>query len=172
MSSFAGLTNKRFSTAITTHTDDPLDAFPALRPVSIDVAHASDPRRSDVSAMFNGWPATHSDVLAGLTFERTVSEELSAFLKGGEVLAVALLGASGVGKTTAGRQVLQRLRREGFLCWEHKTDLTLLPEHWVGVAMHCRDKNIFGILMVDDAHTHLSSENTVSSYAASMESSD
>ena len=105
--------------------------------------------------MFNGWPATHADVLAGLTFDRSVAPEIFNFFKEAQSLTAILLGASGVGKTTAARQVLQRARREGFLCWEHKTDLPLLADKWVNIARICREQGKVAVLLIDDAHSHL-----------------
>ena len=46
--------------------------------------------------MFNGRPATHADVLAGLTFERTVGGNILAQLKADTAQVAALLGAGGV----------------------------------------------------------------------------
>ncbi len=152
---FAGLTQRHFGDVEPRTASDPLDAHPALRPVTIDVDHASDPKRADASAMFNGWPATHADILAGLTFDRTVSTEIVNYLKEDKALVAILLGASGVGKTTAARQVLQHLRREEFLCWEHKTDLPFLADQWVDVARECREQGKVGVLVIDDAHSHL-----------------
>ena len=105
--------------------------------------------------MFNGWPATHADILAGFTFDRSVATEIIDYLKEDNSLVAILLGASGVGKTTAARQVLQHLRREEFLCWEHKTDLPLLADQWVQVARQCREQGKVGVLVIDDAHSHL-----------------
>lgn len=117
---FGGLTAKKFGNSAELASDDPLDRHPALRPTTIDVVHASDPKRSDVGSMFNGRPATHSDILAGFTFDRTVCTNIIGQLTIEEALSATLLGASGVGKTTAGRQVLQKLRDVDVLCWEHK----------------------------------------------------
>ncbi len=109
---FAGVTAKKFGGVVISAADDPLDRHPALRPTTTDVVHASDPKRSDVGNMFNGRPATHADILAGHTFERTVCTEIIKLLKTEDALDAILLGASGVGKTTAARQVLQKTRAE------------------------------------------------------------
>ena len=159
---FAGLTARQFGDSSPGRTDDPLDRHPALRPLTFDVAHESDAKRSDVTLMFNGRPASHGDILAGLTFERQVAEEITPHLLTEGVLAATLLGASGVGKTTAARQVLQRLRRENVLCWEHKTDLPLLANEWVALAHDCRQRGIIATLMIDDAHAHLYEINELS----------
>jgi hypothetical protein len=152
---FAGLTARQFGDTSAGTTDDLLDRHPALRPMTLDVAHESDPRRSEPSSMFNGRPASHADILAGLTFERQIAEEITPHLLTEGTLAATLLGASGVGKTTAGRQVLQKLRQVNVLCWEHKTDLPLLVDQWVAVAKDCQQTGVLAALMIDDAHSHL-----------------
>jgi len=58
-------------------------------------------------------------------------------------------------KTTAARQALQQLQHENYLCWEHKTDLPLLAEQWVSLANECRSQGRVGVLLIDDAHSHL-----------------
>ncbi|MCK1677749.1 SIR2 family protein [Bradyrhizobium sp. 150] len=152
---FAGLTAKKFNETPVTVGDDPLDRHAALRPASIDVAHASDPKRSDVGSMFNGRPASHADVLAGLTFERTVSAEIWTQLASGASLSATLLGASGVGKTTAARQVLQKLRSEDVWCWEHKQDMPFTASEWFKLAADLRERGLKGVLLIDDAHQYL-----------------
>lgn len=152
---FAGLTAKKFGEVATKPADDPLDRHPVLRPATMDVAHASDPKRSDVGSMFNGRPATHSDILAGLTFERTVCPEIVEALTTEENLVATLLGASGVGKTTAARQVLQKLRDADVYCWEHKGDMPLVPSEWFALARDLQEHGLRGVLLIDDAHGYL-----------------
>lgn len=92
---------------------DSLDTVTDLRPSTTDAGHASSTRRDDVSAMYNGWPATYADIAAGHTFRRDVSDDIERLYVDGKLTA-ALVGASGVGKTTAARQVVQSLMsREG-----------------------------------------------------------
>lgn len=137
---------------------DPLDDAPNLRPVTIDVAHQSK-TKANFGRMFNGWPATHADVVAGFTFERTVAEDVSRWLQFEETLCAVVLGASGVGKTTAARQVLQDLRRRSFLCWEHHGDHSLNSSGWSDIAKALKKEGLVGALLVDDAHTHLQALN-------------
>ena len=66
---FAELARKLPKSLPTKDSDDPKHLVPALRPMTIDVTHASD-ITPNFSAMFNGWPASHADILAGSTFER------------------------------------------------------------------------------------------------------
>lgn len=152
---FAALTVKKFGQVAAEPSDDPLDKRPVLRPATIDVAHASDPRRCDVGAMFNGRPATHADILAGLTFERALCIQIAQTLVDQTKLVAILLGASGVGKTTAARQVLQKLRQQGVHCWEHKTDMPLAVKEWFALAHELQQGGSSGVLLVDDAHSHL-----------------
>src|SRR5450631_2190229 len=100
---------------------------PALQPVTLDVEHASDAKRAEAGAMFNGWPATHADILAGLTFERTISRAVTDYLNSENALIAIIIGASGVGKTTAARQVLQRLRQDGTLVGSTRTTCLYSP---------------------------------------------
>ncbi|WP_342726091.1 SIR2 family protein [Bradyrhizobium sp. B097] len=151
---FAGLTAKKFNEPVIVG-DDPLDRHPALRPATIDVAHGSDPKRSDVGSMFNGRAASHADILAGLTFDRTVASDITAQLTLESALTATLLGASGVGKTTAARQALQKLRAVDVLCWEHKQDMPFAVSEWFKLAADLRERGLKGVLLIDDAHQYL-----------------
>jgi hypothetical protein len=135
-----------------------LERFPVLEPVTIDVAHASG-LPADISGMFNGKSATYADVVAGHTFKRKVVDEVVAYLAGDATLCVTLLGASGVGKTTAIRQTLNVLRGNGYVCFEHKGDHTLNFLKWRDVAQELKDKQEVGALFIDDAHRHLQEVN-------------
>jgi hypothetical protein len=152
---FAGLTAKKFGVVVASVADDPLDRHPALRPTTLDVTHASDPKRSEVGIMFNGRPATHADILAGLTFDRTVCTGVIKQLTTEDALVATLLGASGVGKTTAARQVLQKVREANVLCWEQKPDMPLPVTEWFKLAADLRDRGLRGVLLIDDAHGYL-----------------
>ena len=136
-------------------TDDHLAQVPALVPVTIDVTHEIEARKSEVSRMFNGWPATYADIDSKLTFDRAVAGQIAEFLTSPEAYCAVLVGASGVGKTTAARQALTKLRSSGTFCWEHQGDHTLGAHEWVDVARSLRKAQCTGILFVDDAHGHL-----------------
>jgi SIR2-like domain len=140
--------------AATAISDDPLDRT-SLHPVTIDVSHDCDHATADVSRMFNGWPATYADIAAGLTFERGITAKIIEFFHPDESLCTVIVGASGVGKTTAARQVVLAFRREGVTCWEHKSDHTLEVEQWLTVARDLRTSGKSGLLFIDDAHLHL-----------------
>ncbi|WLS04167.1 SIR2 family protein [Shinella oryzae] len=146
---------------------DPLDQEPALRTNTIDVQHSAQASASDATAIFNGWPASYSDIVAGLTFGRTVANEIDAYLDEDSSLCALLLGASGVGKTTAVRQVLLKRLKKGDYCWEHNTDTTLSPDHWRKVMFWLKDQGKVGVLFIDDAHGHLQQLNDIIDIAAS-----
>jgi replication-associated recombination protein RarA len=105
--------------------------------------------------MFNGWPASYADIVAGLTFARDVGDQVKAQLVAGDRFISILLGPSGVGKTTAIRQAIAKLVQSGFLCWEHKSEQTLLPDIWRSLAGFLKSNNLVGCLFVDDAHVDL-----------------
>lgn len=138
--------------------EDPLSFAVSLRPTTLDVAHeAASP--ANVSAMLNGRPATYADIAAGFSFERTVAEEAAEFLETPGALCAVLLGAAGVGKTTAARQIIQRLRGNGVLAWEHRWDHTLQVPEWLTIAKQLEVSGRSGALFIDDAHAHLAQIN-------------
>ncbi|MGO9770360.1 MAG: SIR2 family NAD-dependent protein deacylase [Roseiarcus sp.] len=140
-------------------TDDPLSRFPPLSPVTVDVKYEFECGHSDVSAMFNGWPATYGDVAAGLTFQRSIAPEIDDYLNGEGVVAAIIVGAMGVGKTTAARQAMLRFHRQGKLCWEHKGDHPLSVAQWSEVMATLQEKGLAGVLFIDDASAHLQQVN-------------
>jgi hypothetical protein len=135
--------------------DDHLERHIDLVPTTIDVSHQVDTLKDDVSKMFNGWPASYADIESKFTFERTVSEKIASFIMSAAGICATLLGASGVGKTTAARQALLKLRKQGYNCWEHKGDHTLLWNDWLKLARALTKSGKVGILFIDDAHGHL-----------------
>ena len=126
-----------FAAALTTHvhagaparpdTSDPLGLSPLLPPITLDVQHSLT-LSTAVSDMFNGWPASYADIAAGNTFQRSVITSAEREIQNGEGFGVVLLGASGVGKTTAARQLLHSLVGKGYVAWEHKDEHRFLHE--------------------------------------------
>lgn len=145
---------------------DPLDAHPALRPATVDIAHQLATGVADVSAMFNGWPATYADISSGLTFRRDLAAQIVDQLLNTEKSVAVVLGPSGVGKTTAARQALCMLSGKGVLCWEHKSDQSILAKQWRSLAAHLKTNGLTGCLLVDDAHSELSEVNDLLDYLA------
>lgn len=156
---FAELSQSVPTTDVTLEApENPVEQVHALSPVTTDVKHAME-AASDVSSMFNGWPASYGDVMAGLTFERAVVEEMVHWFKNEQAIAATLLGASGVGKTTAARQCLCQLAKQKMHVWEHRTDYTLLSKSWVEVARLLKERGESALLFVDEAHSHLQQVN-------------
>lgn len=142
-------------TLVISDTENPLDFVTNLRPVTIDVNDHVDPSRADISAIFSGWPATYSDISRGFTFDRTVSNEISQYFIENTKICSVLLGASGVGKTSAARQSILRLRGLGFLAFEHKVDHPLSSENLLKLALRLKSKGQQGVILIDEAHSHL-----------------
>ncbi len=136
-------------------SDSMLERYPALVPTVIDVVHQVETGKAEASRMFNGWPASYADIDKRFTFERSITDSLASFVASGEGIVAALLGASGVGKTTAIRQVMLKLRHSGFTCWEHSDDFSLQSDEWLNLAKALRKSGQRGVLFVDDAHGHL-----------------
>ncbi len=147
---------------------DPLDVVPTLRPITVDVEHAAS-LKPDISAMFNGWPASYADIAAGYTFARKVSDDIANHFDADGTLCVTLLGASGVGKSTAARQAVELMRKKGVRAWEHNPDHVLSVESWSRVADNLRASQEFGVLIVDEAHQHLRNLNDLVDYLVSRE---
>jgi hypothetical protein len=158
---FAGLISKIVGSPVpTTNTSDPLDSVPALRPATIDAASAAS-RHPDVSAMYNGWPATMADIAAGYTFRRNAADAICSAFDDPGVIVATILGPSGVGKTTAARQVLSSLMARDFRIWEHKQDQELLVSAWRTVARRLQIQKEYGVLLIDEAHADLPQINSL-----------
>ena len=153
---FAAMSPRIASSSLTITKGDLglLESNPVLQPITTDVAHAAA-LKADISGMFNGKPASYADILGGYTFKRKVAEQIRTYLNGDAALCVTLLGASGVGKTTATRQALINLRNDGYACFEHQGDHTLSVQHWHSAAEQLKKNGEVAALFVDDAHRHL-----------------
>jgi hypothetical protein len=151
---FFSALSKKPSTSVNELTDagSPLEVVTSLRPITWDVNDEVNPKQANISALFSGWPANYADIVRGFTFERTVAIEIAQFLSESEHQTAVLLGASGVGKTTAARQAILRLRGLGFLAWEHKGDHALSSKAWLQVAQRLKNKSQQGVLLIDEGH--------------------
>lgn len=136
-------------------TGDPLDALDILHPVTFRVEDELRNIEKNVGAMFQGWPATYSDIKANLTFDRAIAREAEDVLRDPTRLCCCILGASGMGKSTAARKVILSLKEKGFHCWEHKSSHKLLFNEWRMIGKSLLEKNELGIIFIDDAHNHL-----------------
>jgi len=121
----------------------------------VEVLDVTDANNADISAMFNGWPATHADIAAGYTFERDVSTSIAKHLENDGTQCAILLGAAGVGKSTAARQALQAMQRASIRCWEHRSESVLNTSKWRLIGKSLKDNNLLGCLFVDEADIHL-----------------
>jgi hypothetical protein len=130
-----------------------------LEDTVIEVANVSDPKNADISRMFNGWPASYSDIEAGFSFERNIAKKISEFLEEDFKLCAVITGAAGVGKSTGARQAIQALRRAGFRCWEHPENITINVDAWLKVSRHLQQEGLVGALFIDEAHSHLTQIN-------------
>lgn len=157
---FGALAKSGISSSIPSKdSPDPLDSVSALRPLVTEVDHAVKATPADFSAMFSGWPASYPDISAGYTFRRSVSDEVIAYFDEDHSLSATVIGASGVGKTTACKQILVSSIVKGWKCWEHIGTESLDADLWEKVADHLREHGEVGVLFVDDAHLHLQGLN-------------
>jgi len=129
-----------------------------LGPSTIDVSHELIHGRSGFEKMFNGRPATYSDISADFTFGRDAERRIAEDLTNSNQLVAAVIGASGVGKSTLCRQVMQKLSRQGIFAWEHIVDHELDVDAWFRYAKGLPDGQ-FAILFVDEANLHLNDLN-------------
>lgn len=135
-------------------TGNPLDIIPTLNSITTDVGHEVKCCAKNVSAMYQGWPASYADIDAQITFERTLFNPVVSAIEN-DKLCTTILGASGIGKTTFARQVILSLYKKDYYCWEHKNDHPLQSKMWRKVAQEMHSNGKIGILFIDDAHTHL-----------------
>ena len=96
--------------------EDMMDRIPGLAASAIELASNNDPAHADISRMFAGWPATFSDIAAGFTFARRVAADIVAHLNTENTLSAIVVGAAGVGKSTAARQAMLTMHQQGARC--------------------------------------------------------
>lgn len=144
--------------AIYSTADDPVQQSKTLSATTVDVKHAMTALKPHPSAMFNGWPATHADIAADLTFTRTITNTVVGELSSTRQFA-SIIGASGVGKTTASRQIAVQMDQRGWLCWEHKPDFEFSSKDWIEVADKLEKSEKDALLVIDEAHFHLNGIN-------------
>lgn len=143
-------------------TNDVTSAAPAVNPSSLDVSAAMANEAGQLERMYNGRPASYGDIARGWTFNREISDRIEAQIAdpNGRRLAY-ILGAAGVGKTTAARKVLFSLVARKFHCWEHKDDFVLPADAWIRVDRELRRRKEMGVLLIDSAHNHLREINHI-----------
>lgn len=147
------------ATPVYSTANDPVQSSEKLSATTTDIRHAMKAFKPNASAMFNGWPATYADIYNGLTFNRTLSNTITEAIKLNKLHYAVIVGASGVGKTTAARQICLNFETDGFFCWQHKTDFELQVKDWVEASEKLSSEEKYGILFIDDAHIHLPAIN-------------
>lgn len=135
-------------------TSSIIEKYPLAQTITLDVKHDSE-KNSDFTGMFNGWPATYSDIIDGLTFDRTLSGTINSFFDQKENLCAVILGPSGVGKTTTARKIILHYSNNSFNCWEHKNDFDLPSRDWINIAIELKELGESGIILIDEGHNHL-----------------
>ena len=133
---------------------NPLDIEPTLNSITLDVHHAVKSLKKNVSAMYQGWPASYADINAQVTFERTLFNDVVSGLDRDKMFSI-ILGPSGIGKTTFARQIILDQLQKTTYCWEHKSDHPLKYKMWRKVAQKLKLSGESGLLFIDDAHSHL-----------------
>lgn len=156
---FASLA-KTNSTVVHHSMGNVLDVSPQLIPITVDVSHEIEYGKPNIAAMFNGWPATFSDVNGGLTFNRSVADSIVQDISSDKLCSI-LLGASGVGKSTAARQAILKLSKQNFFCWEHANDQPLDVASWLTVAERLKSESKKAVLLIDDAHFYIQQIGTL-----------
>ena len=141
-------------------SENPLGTSNHLAPITVDVHHSLT-LSPEIADMFNGWPASYADIAKGSTFQRTVVKSAESRLIEGGSFGVVFLGASGVGKTTAARQLLFSLARKDFLAWEHKKDHRFLHDEWLHVASRLEQEQRDAVILIDDCDSHLFEINSL-----------
>lgn len=138
--------------------DDFLNFVPTLRSVTWDIKFETRLNKTNAARMFNGQAASYGDISSGLTFDRDIVSEIENYVANTSFIA-CLIGAAGVGKTTACRQVMLNLVNRGYHCWEHKDDFQLESEYWMKIAQKLSSSGNNGALFIDDAHNHMRAVN-------------
>ena len=137
--------------------NDALDVVPDLR-AEVQLVDKDIPiKAASVSRMFNGRPATYSDIINGMTFEREAASAIVNRLSSGACRVTVLTGVSGVGKTTTIRQGATKLGETFQQIWELKEHATLDFDRWKLVHKRLREMKFRGLLIIDDVHRKMSS---------------
>jgi len=142
----------------------PISLLPVVREVATELK-----KPTSISSMFNGKPATYSDIRAGATFERTVLARSLEDLASGAGNTVTVIGAAGVGKTTFARQLALKLYENGMQVWEHVADFPFLHQPWTGVERGLSAKGEAATLLIDECTHALRQASALIDHLASLE---
>lgn len=134
-------------------TTDVLDRAPILATCTLKVPTEMANQLGQLDRMFSGRPASYADIAREWTFDRDIANQIEAQISADDGKPIAIvLGAAGVGKTTAIRIALSRLSSRGFECWEHKTDFNLEAEEWHKISKELIKRKATGVLFIDESH--------------------
>lgn len=135
-------------------TGNPLDVSPSLHSTVIEVSAAIDLPSSSIRRMFEGSPVAYEDALGVHVFEREIPDDLRGIFANPNNLVSYVIGAAGVGKTSAIRIFLAKSARNGDYAWEHKNEFTVSRDDWIRVGRELRAANKIGYLFFDDYQKH------------------
>lgn len=124
---------------------------------------------SNVVRMFNGGPASYSDIQANATFERSQKLGLIDSFNKKDILCAAIVGAAGVGKTTFARQLLMQMSDLGHHAFEHRSDFPFQSRPWEVVEADLRANGERGFLLLDECTRFLRQANALVDYLSSIE---
>lgn len=120
-----------------------------IRSSTTEVSHALT-LRSNVLRLFNGGPATYSDIASGLSIKRSTQQRLYDELTVTSKRFLTIIGVAGVGKTSLARHVVLDLRERGYHAWEHRSDFPFRHAEWLDVDSKLRERGERGVLLIDD----------------------
>ncbi len=122
---------------------------------------------SNVVRMFNGGPATYSDINAGATFERSpYAATMEKLLSNAQT--VTMVGAAGVGKSTFARQLASRFVQLGVPAWEHRVEFQFKAKPWMNIEAQLRATGKFGVLVLDECTHYLRQANVLIDHLADI----
>ena len=116
---------------------------------------------SNVVRMFNGGPASYSDIASGFTFERDSERRLIEKLSKSEIAVVTVVGAAGVGKTTLARRLALACRKRNYSAWEHKNEFPFRHKPWIEVEAEMRSSGSRGVLVLDECTHYMKEVNNL-----------
>ncbi|UDY34535.1 SIR2 family NAD-dependent protein deacylase [Dermatobacter hominis] len=137
---------------------DDVSVLPSrIWPSTTSPRHAEE-LEPNVRRLFKGGPASYADIRAGYTFARDLENPALESLRGGN-LVTTIVGAGGVGKTTAARRLVSTLAAEGYQVWEHRANFPLQHFAWLEADSRLREAGDRGVLLIDNCPPFLSQAN-------------
>jgi hypothetical protein len=131
---------------------------PRLHARTIDIRAAAN-HQPNARRMFNGSTASYADIASGYTIQRVAERQTAALLHADERVAVVVLGAAGVGKSTLARRLALTEGQHLDYVWEHNGDFPLDASEWLRVESALRAQGLRALLVIDEATSHLTAVN-------------